>query len=351
MHGLTQWLLTHVLSNEQSELVVHSGRQLKYGSPVYSGRHVHTPMLQTALDPHGEGWHKSSGDVSVNDSYISGIIYIFNLFIAEIKKNVSSYLFVVSKYSYWKDRLYNHRNMHKLPNGLGLYNPRSNHMTRGRGRHISHWYMLYRWHSPYWWYTLDGSLVGYPYIVANKSRKVNLQLLGTERKAHKEMVNKDLLAQPRQQLKNNGSYIFWSIFAVIFFFKLCWKISALPGISKQRLNGSPVNRGRHVQIGLWFITLHSVFWPHTPSQGFLHFWRIHACCWLHSELTRHSGRQAGGVPRNSDWQVHTAWSLDTLQILFGPHGDGMHGFLLITGKSEKVKVIMTLQNKNDYDNY
>lgn len=47
----------------------------------------------------------------------------------------------------------------------------------------------------------------------------------------------------------------------------------------------------------------------------------------------HSGLHDGGVPMKSGKQVHTAWPLDSLQTLFGPQGDGKHGFLEMTGSS------------------
>lgn len=44
----------------QSEFITHSGRQATYGSPLYSGMQEHTPLLQLAFDPHGNGLHGSS---------------------------------------------------------------------------------------------------------------------------------------------------------------------------------------------------------------------------------------------------------------------------------------------------
>lgn len=122
---------------------------------------------------------------------------------------------------------------------------------------------------------------------------------------------------------------------------------------KHLLKGSPVNWGRHEHIGLWLITLHSVFCPQTPSQGFIHFFRIHAWFWLHSELTRHSGLQFGGTPMNSDWQVHTAWSFETLQILFGPQGVGVHGSLgkLGTSENEHVLLFIWIDNAKNVKKY
>lgn len=58
----------------------------------------------------------------------------------------------------------------------------------------------------------------------------------------------------------------------------------------------------------------------------MHFWLIQAFDNEHSELTKHSGRQFGGAPKKSGWQEHTARPLLMRQILFGPHGEGSHGF-------------------------
>ncbi|KAJ4432718.1 hypothetical protein ANN_21355 [Periplaneta americana] len=41
-------------------------------------------------------------------------------------------------------------------------------------------------------------------------------------------------------------------------------------------NGSPVNRGGQLQIGLWFTTSQRAPTPHVPGHGFLHFWLLHA---------------------------------------------------------------------------
>lgn len=49
------------LLETQSEFTVHSGLQLSYGFPIYSGRHTHDPApfcsLHNALTPHGDGTH------------------------------------------------------------------------------------------------------------------------------------------------------------------------------------------------------------------------------------------------------------------------------------------------------
>lgn len=43
----------------------------------------------------------------------------------------------------------------------------------------------------------------------------------------------------------------------------------------------------------------------------------------HSELTIHSGLQLGGVSTKPGWQEHTGLLLISLQILFGPQGEGV----------------------------
>lgn len=57
--GSTHLFLTQALALLQSVLRTHSGRQLVYGSPVYSGKQVHDPAplrsLHTAFAPHGDG--------------------------------------------------------------------------------------------------------------------------------------------------------------------------------------------------------------------------------------------------------------------------------------------------------
>lgn len=106
-----------------------------------------------------------------------------------------------------------------------------------------------------------------------------------------------------------------------------------------------------LQIGLWLMTRHSAFSPQTPGQGSLHFWLMQACEAGHSELvcfnldidndckeiclmktlTKHSGRQSGGMPLKPGWQEQTALLSTSLQMLFGPHGVGVHGRGATTG--------------------
>ena len=70
-------------------------------------------------------------------------------------------------------------------------------------------------------------------------------------------------------------------------------------LKPQRVKGSgaPWYPGKHEQIALWLMALHSALTPQIPGkQGVLHFWLMQAkFCW-HSELTKHSGRQFGGSP-------------------------------------------------------
>lgn len=47
--------LTQALFLGHSLLSTHSGLQPLYGSPRYSGLHVHIPLLHKALEPQGEG--------------------------------------------------------------------------------------------------------------------------------------------------------------------------------------------------------------------------------------------------------------------------------------------------------
>lgn len=70
MHGSIQRFLTHVFSIGQSELIVHSGRHSKYGSPWYSGWQVQIPFSQIAFAPQGDGLHASIGS-SENQKHYS----------------------------------------------------------------------------------------------------------------------------------------------------------------------------------------------------------------------------------------------------------------------------------------
>ena len=74
------------------------------------------------------------------------------------------------------------------------------------------------------------------------------------------------------------------------------------------------------------MTLHSALRPQMPGrQGLAHLWSMQAKFWLHSELTRHSGRQLGGSPIYSGRHEQIHWSFLSLWVLYGPHGLGSHG--------------------------
>jgi len=79
-------------------------------------------------------------------------------------------------------------------------------------------------------------------------------------------------------------------------------------------------------MGLWLTTWHRASIPQVPGQGSWHFCEMQAWFWGHSELTTHSGLHDGGLPRKLGWQEHTARPLVTRHTLFGPQGDGSHGF-------------------------
>lgn len=94
------------------------------------------------------------------------------------------------------------------------------------------------------------------------------------------------------------------------------------------INGSPVKPDEQLQIALWLTTLQMAFGAHTSAtHGVLHCWLRQALSWAHSELITHSGRQFGGIPINSAWHEHTACWFTSWHWLYGPHGDGSHGFI------------------------
>lgn len=91
-----------------------------------------------------------------------------------------------------------------------------------------------------------------------------------------------------------------------------------------------MNPDWQVQIGLWLTTRQTEFCPHGFGHGSIHFWFRQAKFNGHSELILHSGLQSGGDPLKSGKQVHTACPLFSLQLLFGPQGDGVHGRVGVT---------------------
>lgn len=49
----------------------------------------------------------------------------------------------------------------------------------------------------------------------------------------------------------------------------------------------------------------------------------------HSAFILHSGRQFGGLPLYSGKHMHEGEPPISLHCEFGPHGDGMHGLVII----------------------
>lgn len=88
--------------------------------------------------------------------------------------------------------------------------------------------------------------------------------------------------------------------------------------------------------GLWFITLQFALCPQTPGHGSTHFLFIHAKFVGHSALVVHSGRHMGGFPMKDGKHEHTAWLLSSLHWLFGPHGEGIHGYIGSIWVTEKI---------------
>lgn len=86
-----------------------------------------------------------------------------------------------------------------------------------------------------------------------------------------------------------------------------------------------MNRSWQEHIGLWEITLQLAFLAHWLTHGSIHFWLIQALSVAHSLLMVHSGRQFGGVPFMSGWQLQTACKFISRHKLFGPHGEGVQG--------------------------
>lgn len=106
-------------------------------------------------------------------------------------------------------------------------------------------------------------------------------------------------------------------------------------------NGSPVYLGGQLHIGLWLLTWHWALSPHVPGHGSMHFWLLQAWSLGQSELTVHSGLQDGGLPMYPGTHEHTACWFIVRHWLFGPQGDGLHGFST-TGSMGKIYRIVTL---------
>ena len=81
------------------------------------------------------------------------------------------------------------------------------------------------------------------------------------------------------------------------------------------------------------MALQSVFIPQVAKlQGSTHFWFSQDLSNKHSELVRHSGRQLGGEPVKLGIQEQMAWPFISLHWLWGPQGEGWHGFLSTIGE-------------------
>lgn len=79
-------------------------------------------------------------------------------------------------------------------------------------------------------------------------------------------------------------------------------------------------------LGWWLLVWQTEPIPQVFGHGSAHRLLIHARSDGHSLDTRHSGRHCGGVPMKFGWHEQTAWPALSLQLLFGPHGLGEHGW-------------------------
>lgn len=65
----------------------------------------------------------------------------------------------------------------------------------------------------------------------------------------------------------------------------------------------------------------------------------------------HSGRQFGGLPKNSSIQAHEGELFTSLHIAFGPHGEGKQGLTYVSGSTSVTigNLLISLMNKpNEY---
>lgn len=102
-------------------------------------------------------------------------------------------------------------------------------------------------------------------------------------------------------------------------------------------NGSPSKPGSQAHVALWSTTEHTACRPQACTHGSLHFWDTQANAAGHSALIVHSGRQLGGAPIKPGWQLHAGISPELIHIELGPHGDGWHGSMGISGRAVKFK--------------
>lgn len=72
---------------------------------------------------------------------------------------------------------------------------------------------------------------------------------------------------------------------------------------------------------------------------------MQASCSLHSELTRHSGRQDGGDPIWPGRHEQAAAPLAlTVHSLYGPHGDGEQGDIGLSAQKKNTSRCYNLMN-------
>lgn len=89
--------------------------------------------------------------------------------------------------------------------------------------------------------------------------------------------------------------------------------------------------GRQLHMGLWLTTRHWALAPHEPGQGSAQVSLIQARVRGHSALSRHSGRQEGGLPTAPGRHEHTTVPRTSLHTPQGPHGLGAQGGGLAAG--------------------
>lgn len=88
------------------------------------------------------------------------------------------------------------------------------------------------------------------------------------------------------------------------------------------VNGSPVWLCKQVHTGICLMTWHSAFNPQEPGHGSLHLWFIQASWLLHSVLITHSGLQFGGASIKSGRHEQLGVPPIILHTALGPHGEG-----------------------------
>lgn len=112
-----------------------------------------------------------------------------------------------------------------------------------------------------------------------------------------------------------------------------------------------MNPSGQLHVGVWLITEHTAPEPQAPTQGSLHFSRMHAKLLGHSELIVHSGRQVGGLPKKLGKQEQDGTPPTSLHSLLGPHGDGIHGFIIscLMGSCKGAKIGSFIYAQQQYN--